>query len=54
MPPVDIIPEVIRPLIQFMNISNAAILHDESFGNAMFVEQTLRRRPNDVMKVTVS
>lgn len=32
MPPVDIIPEVIRPIIKFMNISNAAILHDELFG----------------------
>lgn len=32
MPPVDVIPEVLRSIIQFMNISNAAILHDESFG----------------------
>lgn len=32
MPPVDVIPEVLRSIIKFMNISNAAILHDESFG----------------------
>lgn len=32
MPPSDIIPEVIRSIIVFMNITNAAILYDESFG----------------------
>lgn len=31
-PPMDLIPEVLRPLIELMNISNAAILHDETFG----------------------
>lgn len=32
MPPTDIIPEVIRSMVNFMNITNAAILYDESFG----------------------
>lgn len=32
MPPSDIIPEVIRSIITYMNITNAAILYDESFG----------------------
>lgn len=32
MPPADIIPEVIRSIIVYMNITNAAILYDESFG----------------------
>ena len=31
MPPVDIIPEVIRSIIIYMNITNAAILYDDSF-----------------------
>lgn len=33
MPPSDIIPEVIRSIIVYMNITNAAILYDDSFGN---------------------
>lgn len=33
MPPADIIPEVIRTLVLYQNISNAAILFDTSFGN---------------------
>lgn len=32
MPPADIIPEVIRSIVEYMNITNAAILYDESFG----------------------
>lgn len=32
MPPSDIIPEVVRSIIVYMNITNAAILYDESFG----------------------
>lgn len=32
MPPSDIIPEVIRSIIVYMNMSNAAILFDKSFG----------------------
>lgn len=32
MPPADIIPEVIRSIVQYMNITNAAILYDPSFG----------------------
>lgn len=32
MPPTDIIPEVIRSIVQYMNITNAAILYDNSFG----------------------
>lgn len=32
MPPSDVIPEVIRSIIIYMNITNAAILYDESFG----------------------
>lgn len=32
MPPTDIIPEVIRSIVEYMNITNAAILYDESFG----------------------
>lgn len=32
MPPSDIIPEVIRSIIVYMNITNAAVLYDESFG----------------------
>ncbi|XP_037037565.1 ionotropic receptor 25a [Bradysia coprophila] len=31
MPPADIIPEVIRSIVQYMNITNAAILYDNSF-----------------------
>ncbi|XP_001660418.2 ionotropic receptor 25a [Aedes aegypti] len=31
MPPTDIIPEVIRAIVTYMNITNAAILYDESF-----------------------
>lgn len=34
MPPTDIIPEVIRSIITHMNITNAAILYDESFGKS--------------------
>lgn len=36
MPPSDVIPEVIRSIIEFMNITNAAILYDESFGMTKF------------------
>lgn len=36
MPPADIIPEVIRSIVDFMNITNAAILYDESFGMSIF------------------
>lgn len=32
MPPADMIPEVIRSIVQYMNITNAAILYDDSFG----------------------
>lgn len=32
MPPADIIPEIIRTIVINQNISNAAILFDESFG----------------------
>lgn len=32
MPPTDIIPEVVRSIVEYMNITNAAILYDESFG----------------------
>lgn len=31
MPPEDLIPEVIRGIITYMNITNAAILYDETF-----------------------
>jgi ionotropic glutamate receptor len=31
VPPIDVLSEVIRPIIDFMNITNAAILHDENF-----------------------
>lgn len=31
MPPADLIPEVIRGIITYMNITNAAILYDETF-----------------------
>lgn len=31
MPPVDIIPEVVRAIILYMNITNAAILYDSTF-----------------------
>lgn len=34
MPPADIIPEVIRSIVQYMNITNAAILYDNSFGTS--------------------
>lgn len=36
MPPADIIPEVIRSIVEFQNITNAAILYDESFGMTIF------------------
>lgn len=32
MPPADIIPEVVRSIVEYMNITNAAILYDETFG----------------------
>lgn len=32
MPPIDIIPQIVGPIIEYMNITNAAILYDESFG----------------------
>lgn len=32
MPPADLIPEVIRTIVLYQNISNAAILFDNSFG----------------------
>lgn len=32
MPPGDIIPEVVRSIVEYMNITNAAILYDETFG----------------------
>lgn len=35
MPPTDVIPEVIRSIIIYMNITNAAILYDESFGKLL-------------------
>lgn len=38
MPPADIIPEVIRSIVEYMNITNAAILFDKSFGN-VFIRQ---------------
>ncbi|XP_055372265.1 ionotropic receptor 25a [Condylostylus longicornis] len=31
MPPVDIMPEVVRTIVSYMNITNAAILYDENF-----------------------
>lgn len=31
MPPADIIPEVVRSIVRKMNITNAAILYDETF-----------------------
>lgn len=31
MPPIDILPEVIRAIVVYMNITNAAILYDDSF-----------------------
>lgn len=31
MPPADIIPEVIRGIVEYMNITNAAILYDDTF-----------------------
>lgn len=35
MPPADIIPTVVRSIVEYMNISNAAILHDETFGKRL-------------------
>lgn len=32
MTPADIVPEVIRSIVTYMNITNAAILYDDSFG----------------------
>lgn len=32
MPPADIIPEVVRSIVMYMNITNAAILYDDTFG----------------------
>lgn len=32
MPPSDVIPEVIRSIILYMNMTNAAILFDKNFG----------------------
>lgn len=36
MPPNDLIPEVVRTIIINQNISNAAILYDESFGKYQY------------------
>lgn len=37
MPPTDIIPEIIRGIVFYMNITNAAILYDETFGEFFFL-----------------
>lgn len=37
MPPSDIIPEVVRSIVEFMNITNAAILYDESFSKCITI-----------------
>lgn len=31
MPPIDLIPEVVRSIILYMNITNAAILYDDTY-----------------------
>lgn len=41
MPPSDIIPEVIRSIIVYMNITNAAILYDESFGKLEYINMSI-------------
>lgn len=41
MPPNDLIPEVIRTIIINQNISNAAILYDESFGKFYYIRLIL-------------
>lgn len=35
MPPSDLIPEVVRGIITYMNITNAAVLYDETFSKYM-------------------
>lgn len=37
MPPSDLIPEVVRGIITYMNITNAAVLYDETFSKYMVV-----------------
>lgn len=46
MPPTDVIPEVIRSIIIYMNITNAAILYDESFGKLLIFICVQRKRRN--------
>ncbi len=36
MPPGDILTEVIRTIVSTQNITSAAIMYDESFGNYVF------------------
>jgi hypothetical protein len=37
MPPADIIPEIIRSIVIFQNITNAGILFDDSIGETAFL-----------------
>lgn len=32
MPPVDMIPQVVRSIVKYQNITNAAILYDDTIG----------------------
>jgi hypothetical protein len=36
MPPADIIPEIIRSIVLYQNITNAGILFDDSIGKTAF------------------
>lgn len=49
MPPSDIIPEVIRSIIVYMNMTNAAILFDKTFGKFFYfihISQSHRKAKN--------
>jgi hypothetical protein len=37
MPPADIIPEIIRSIVIFQNITNAGIIFDDSIGKTAFL-----------------
>lgn len=37
LPPADVIPEIVRTIVLNQNITNAAILFDDSFGRRLFI-----------------
>lgn len=44
MPPADVIPEIVRTIVINQNITNAAILYDDSFGTLKLTIMTFYNR----------